>query len=74
MGAPPICTVQTLETNPATIRNSDFPAPPTLPLLTIRNASPDLPAPPIHTVAAYVPVYRNWVWITFASLQYNIMQ
>ena len=49
------------------------PAPPTLTLLTIRNLSPDLPAPPIHNyrpaiTAVYVPAYHERVGIAFALL------
>ena len=50
------------------------PSPPTLTLLTIRNPSLDLPAPPIHIVQQsrwrilYVPAYRERVGIAFASL------
>ena len=58
---------QTLETNPANIRNPtpDLPAPPTLALLTIRNPAPDLPVPPIRTVQR--SRWRTYRRITFGS-------
>ena len=64
--SPPTLTLLTIRTHSQTSH--------TLTLLTICNPSPDLPAPPIHIVQRsrrrilYVPAYREWVGIAFASL------